>query len=152
MARVWYFNTTLEQISILETLIFFQKNALLNFLLKKKKHPNFDFDLICNTYVMLWLNLPQFLCFFAGLFFEVLFNCPDNIFNDTLPSVSRSTKNNQIKWPLWSVDHPECRLMYFLEKKHCLSSKGQILDSSQDNKHSLVRRNKKFDHAATYLE
>ena len=53
MARVWYFNTTLEQISILETLVFFQKNALLNFLLKKKKHPNFDFNLIRNTYVML---------------------------------------------------------------------------------------------------
>ena len=118
----------------------------------KKKSPDFDFNLIRSMYTMLWLNPPQFSRIFTGLFFEVLFNCPDNIFNDTLPSVSRSTKNDQIKWPLCSVDHPECRLMYFLEKKHCLSSKVQILDSRKDNKHSLVRRNEKFDHATTYLE
>ena len=78
---------------------------------------------------MLGLNPPQFLRIFAGLFFEVLFNCPDNIFNDTLPSESRSTKYYQIKWPLCSVDHSECRLIYFLE----------VIEKSRCNKNSNYR-------------
>ena len=57
---------------------------------------------------MHWLNPPQFSCNFTRWFFGVFFHSPDDIFNDTLPSESRSTKYNQIKWPFCSVDHSEC--------------------------------------------
>ena len=78
---------------------------------------------------MQWLNPPQLSCNFTRWFFGVFFHSPDDIFNDTLPSESRSTKYNQIKWSFCSVDHSECRLIYFLE----------VIEKSRCNKNSNYR-------------
>ena len=52
MGRVWYFNATLEQILNIEDINIFSNKCPSQFLAGTKQNPNFDFNLIRNTYII----------------------------------------------------------------------------------------------------